>query len=256
MKGKTDQPAKISKASNNALVNSKAEVLKATIKRTDILVNIPVSPFALKRRSNPSAAFAEMVTSFFTAVSKDKEVASAFASFQKHFKGVGLEQEDAIRLDTLMKRGAGKLKIKVGSLPSSIGPGLAYMYDAALETLRSSDHPIEPELIRARAIRIVERSFDTVLPLIGSMSVTALELALDDKKFHDHLSNRASEVETAYLPPRPSGPCEFCEIDMKGPDGQITGTYCGTQAECNALGVIVLVLFIIWLGSEIWDWLS
>ena len=71
------------------------------------------------------------------------------------------------------KRGAGKLKINVGSLPSSIGPGLAYMYDAALQTLRSTDEPIKPELINARAIRFVERSLDTVLPLIGSTSVTA-----------------------------------------------------------------------------------
>ena len=255
MKRRTDKSAKVSTARAKSPVNSKAEVREGAFKRTSILVDICASPFALKRRSNPSAAFAEMVHSFFAATREDDNVARAFASFQKHFKGVVLGQEDAIRLNALKKRGADKLRIKVGSWPSSIGPGLAYMYDAGLETLRSSDKPIEPELIRARAIRIVEGSLDSVLALIGSMSVTALGLALNDDGFHDHLRIRASQLGTAYLY-NPPGPCDYCIFEEKDEFGNVVNLYCGTKQECDTAGAIFIILLILALLDALWDWLT
>jgi hypothetical protein len=97
----------------------------------------------MKRRSNPSAAFAEMVKHFLARVRENDEMAQAFDSFQKHFKGVMLTQEDAIRLAALNKCGAGELGIKVGSWPPALGPGLAFMYHAGLRALQSTDHPID-----------------------------------------------------------------------------------------------------------------
>jgi hypothetical protein len=230
-------------------------VALSELKRGSILLDITVSPFSVKRRSNPSGAFAEMMHRFAVAVREDDDMARAFASFQARFKGVVLEQEDAVRLAELEARGAGDLKIEIGTWPSAMGPGIAYMYDAALETLRSTDHPIEPELIGAKAIRAVERSLDSVLPLLGSMSVKALELALDDKRFSDQLRQRATEVGTAYLD-NPIGPCTNCIFEIKDHNGNVINTVCGTKDECDSIiGWIIIALTLLLLGKLI-DWLT
>jgi hypothetical protein len=225
------------------------------VANSSILVDIIVSPFSLKRRSNPSAAFAEMMDRFSVAIREDDDMARAFASFQERLKGVVLGQDDAVRLAALEARGADELGIKVGSWPSAMGPGLAYMYDAALETLRSTDHPIDPELIGVRAIRLVERSLDSALLLVGSMSVSALELALDDKRFSDQLRQRASEIGTAYLNGQP-GPCDFCIFDSLDKDGNVIGSRCGTEDECKTVGGLIIIIIILLLLGKLWDWLT
>jgi hypothetical protein len=219
-----------------------------------LLVDFVTTPFSVKRRSNPSAAFAEMMERFLAGTRENDEMAKAFASFQKNFKGVVLNQEDAVRLADLEARGAGDLAIKVGSWPLSVGAGLAYMYDAALETLRSTDRPIEPHLIGARAIRMLERSLAGALPIVGSMSVSALELALKDNRFADQLRDRASELEISYLN-QPPGPCEYCIIEEKDKFGNTINAVCGTKGECDLLGGLLLLLLIIGLLGKLWDWL-
>ena len=134
-------------------------------------------------------------------------------------------------------------------------PGLSLMYDAAIETLRSTDLPIESDIINARAIRAVERSFDRVLPLIGSTTVTALELALDDEGLADRLRQRAYELGTSYLVPLPPGVCEHCTFEVYE-DGELVRSGCGTKEECDAMLIIVIVLVVIWLLKELWDWLT
>jgi hypothetical protein len=220
-----------------------------------ILVDIAVTPFSVKRRSNPEAAFAEMMDRFLVATSENDEMAKAFASFQEHFRGVALKKSDAIRLADLEGRGARQLGIKVGRFPWPMGVGIAYMYDAAIETLRSTDLPIEPELIGARAIRMLERSLDTALPLVGSMSVSALELALNDDLFADRLRGRASKLASIFLDDPPA-PCDYCIITTEDKDGNVTGQYCGTKQQCEVLGGIILIFLILLLLEKLWDWLK
>jgi hypothetical protein len=219
-----------------------------------ILVDLVATPFSVKRRSNPSAAFAEMMNHFITATRENDEMAKAFASFQANFKGVALTREDAVRLADLEARGAGKLGITVGSWPLAMGPGLAYMYDAALETLRSTDRPIEPGLVGARAIRMLERSLEGALPIVGAMSVDALELALNDDRFADRLRDRAAEVGVLYLN-QPPGPCEHCIIQVEDENGQVIDATCGTEDECALLGGLFLFLLLLSLLGALWDWL-
>jgi hypothetical protein len=220
-----------------------------------ILVDFAVTPFSVKRRSNPSAAFAEMMERFSAATRENQEMARAFASFQEQFKGVVLERHDAVRLADLEARGAGNLAIKVGSWPSAMGPGFAYMYDAALETLRSTDLPIEPNLIGARAIRMLERSLGSALPVIGAMSVDALELALNDDRFADRLRDRAAELGVVYLN-QPPGPCEYCVFQLEDDQGNIIDIRCGTKDECDLAAGLFLILLLLALLGELWDWLS
>lgn len=245
-------------SSSKVSATSADSTVETALKRTSILFDLLASPFTLKRRVNPSAAFAEMFHTLAAATRQDEDVARAFASFQKHFKGTAVLPEDAARMEALGKR-ARKLKIKVGSLPSAMGPGLALMYDAALEALRSGDDPLFPDCIGAREIRVVERSMDQALALFGSTSVTALELALADKSFANHLRDRAAELQTAYLakrPDLPQGPCEHCEVSIKDKDGKVIDFHCGTEDECAALGIIWLIFLVLFVGKKIWDWLS
>lgn len=224
--------------------------------RASFLVHFATSPFVFQRRSAPSAAFAALSDRFHSAVQDDTEMKRAFANFQEHFSGVVLKQGDAARLAALEERGAGELGIEVASLPLAIGPGLTLMYDAALEILRSSDHPIEPTSIDAQIIRTVEHSLDSILPLIGATSVTALELALDNGGFRDRLRERASELETYLLPLPPSQePCEHCELVITDASGNVVSRRCGSEAECAVLGGFVIIGVGVWLISELWDWL-
>ena len=133
-----------------------------------------------------------------------------------------------------------------------MGPGLALMYDAGLEVLRSSDRQILTELSDARVIRAVARSMDQVLPLIGAASVTAVELALDDPAFRERLKARAGELTTSYVQNWPSGNCEFCEITIQDSDGTVE-TRCGTEDECRAAGGIIVVLIGVLILKWLWD---
>jgi hypothetical protein len=216
-------------------------------------VEVAISRFTLKRRSNPAAAFAEMLDRLLAAATGDTETARAFASFQKTLKGVAVEHDDAVRLAALRERGSDALAIKVGSLPPAVGPGLAYLYDAALETLRSTDRRIMPEMIDARAILVAERSLKNALPLLGSMSVTALELALTDKQFGERLHQRAAALGVVYLN-QPPGICEFCEISVTEADGTVN-MWCGSKTECDNLGGIFILALLLWGLYELLDWL-
>ncbi len=214
-----------------------------------------ISSFVFKRRSNPRAGFAEMVAHLTEAVRKDPEMREAFAAFQNNFSGVVLTQEDAVRLTAVEKRGAAKLGIKVGPLPTAIGPGLTLMYDAAIETLRSSDKPIKPDMINPRMIRMIGRSLDQLLPLLGSTSATALELALDDKGYKDHLSQTATEIGNVYFNSNWNTQCEFCRFESRDEDGNTTGVHCGTEEECDQMGIILIILLVVIVVKELWDWL-
>jgi hypothetical protein len=132
--------------------------------------------FALLRLSNPAAAFAALKDELFEAVRRDRELAEAFESLKK-FKIKFNTREDAQQLADLRRRGADDLGIKVGTLPLAIGPGIAFMYDAAIEALRSNSRPIEPSIFTPRSMRIAERLVDVVFEKTGACSVTALELA-------------------------------------------------------------------------------
>src|SRR5262245_21925353 len=99
-----------------------------------VLIDVQATPFSLLRRSNPKAAFDLMMRRLMAATKEKPDVAKAFASFQKNFRGVMLTQEDAKSLAKLQARS--KKKIKIGHLPSELCPGLAFAYDAGLQVLR------------------------------------------------------------------------------------------------------------------------
>ena len=130
------------------------------------------------------------------------------------------------------------------------------MYDAALETLRSTDLPIEPEMIGPRAIRTVERSLDSALSFVGSLSVIALELALEDKRYRDHLHQRASELGTAVPLDQWSGPCDYCTFEEKDAQGNTIKVICGTKEACEAFGLLFIILLIVLVLKALWDWLT
>ncbi len=220
-------------------------------------MEISSGQFAFLRLSNPSAAFGVLVKSFSAAIEKDYEMVSAFASFQKNFKAKVNTAEDARRIAALANQGADKLGINIGPLPLSMSAGLAFMYDAAVEGLRSSDTRIDPRLFTPRAIRTIERLLDIALPQIGSTSVIALELALADKGYADRLRHRASELDdiVKLQPLRPPGGiCEFCSVIIEDQFGNVEVT-CLSEEECHRLGGSIIVLLIILLVVKIIDWL-
>lgn len=220
---------------------------------TSILVDIRISPFSIKRRTAPSAAFKELTERLSTGIREDDDMAKAFAGLQERFKGVALTQEDAVRLAAVEARGAGDLGITAGSWPPVLGAGLAFMYNAALETLRSTDLPIEPQLFGARAIRLTQGLLEEALPNLGSLGVSAFELALDDRVFADQLKQAASGLGVAYLD-NWHGPCETCEIQTTDVDGHVS-SICGTADECNDLLIVIVILLLLGLLKALWDWL-
>ena len=218
--------------------------------------------FMIKGRSNPSAAFAELHRNFLTAVEEDKRLANEFSKFVKNFHGVALSQEDAAIIAGLKKRhGDLKPEIKIGSLPPQIGPGLALLYDTAVESLRSGYQPTT-HMFEVRTIRLIEKSLNNVMGLISSANVTAYELALKDKNFANKLRSRANELNTimpvddTIMPvDNTPGICEYCEISWRDQYGH-EGTYCGTQEQCEALGSSFIILLIILALANLIDWLS
>ena len=210
--------------------------------------------FSWLRRSNPSAAFNLIKEDFLAALKQDREMARIFDRIVK-FKGNFNTVEDAKRLTQLRKKGADKLGIRVGSLPLDIGPGLALMYDAALEALRSSGRPIAPGMIRARALRMAERLLDDFFPQVGANTIVALETALSDDNFADHLRDRAGELSWVAMQPINPGMCEYCVVTIKDDQGNIIDVQCPDKETCDTLGTIFVIALIIWLVYEIIDWL-
>jgi hypothetical protein len=210
--------------------------------------------FALLRLSNPAAAFAALKDELFEAVRRDRELAEAFESLKK-FKIKFNTREDAQQLADLRRRGADDLGIKVGTLPLAIGPGIAFMYDAAIEALRSNSRPIEPSIFTPRSMRIAERLVDVVFEKTGACSVTALELALADRDYADRLRKRAAELGWLALDNPIGEPCEFCTVTV---EDELTGRVevtCPTKQECERLSGGFWLLILILLLSALLDWL-
>jgi len=217
--------------------------------------------FALLRLSNPAAAFAALYKDFFRAIEDDCAMAAAFASFEKCSTEPLNSSKDASRIHDLIAQGADKLGIKVGSLPLGMSASLAFAYDAAVEALRSSDVRIETRMFGARAVRTAGLLLNDFLHHVGSLNVTALELALRDERYAERLRQRAGELGkvtrldgVVLLPPDPTL-CEHCVITEKDKDGNIIGVYCPTKEECNRLGGLLIFLLLVWLIVKLIDWL-
>jgi hypothetical protein len=211
--------------------------------------------FEFLRRSNPAAAFDMLVRDFLSAVEDDTELAEAFASYQKHLNGPINTTEDARRLAALKEQGAEDLNITVGTLPFAMSAGLAFMYDVAVEALRSSDTRLHPNMFSPRAVGTAERLLDLALLQIGSSTVTALELAMADSAYADRLRERAGEIGwVARQPPDPVGPCEFCTVTITDAEG-VPHITCPSKEDCETIGGIVLVLILILLIYELLDWI-
>jgi hypothetical protein len=211
--------------------------------------------FQFLRRSNPAAAFDVLVRDFLFAVENDPEMAEAFASFQKHLNGPINTTEDARRLAVLKEQGAEDLNITVGTLPFAMGAGLAFMYDVAVEALRSSDAPLDSKMFSPRAVGTAERLLDLAMLQIGSSTVTALELAMADSAYADRLRERAGEIGwVARQPPNPTGPCEHCTVTIEDELGNVQIT-CPSKEDCESLGGLILGLLLVWLIVGIIDWL-
>jgi hypothetical protein len=216
------------------------------------------STIALLRSSNPAAAFAALKDELFEAVQRDPELAKAFESLKKFRIEFTTTREDARQLADLQRQGADQLGIKVGILPLAIGPGVAFMYDAAIEALRSNNGPIEPNIFTARSMRVAERLFDVVFEKTGACSVTALKRALADGDYADRLRNRAAELRwlgQGWLAlDNPIGPCEWCTIAVKDATGVETIT-CPTQKQCEEAAPAFWLLIIIFLLMPLLKWL-
>lgn len=228
---------------------------------------MPISSeqFAVLRRTNPAAAFSELMKDLSRAIKEDSEVAKAVAAFQT---GIGKKIKFSVNartLDALKAKGAANLGINVGSMPVALSAGLAFLYDEALEALRSSDVRIKPQMISPRAIHSAERLFDKFLAETSSKSVTALDLALSDEKYAQHLRQRAGELTTVgklggitFLDTSPdpgTGICEHCTIVVTDEDGKILDYSCPTEEQCAAMFDLLLLLLLIYLLWKLFDWL-
>ena len=90
---------------------------------------------------------------------------------------------------------------------------------------------------------------------LGSLGVTALELALDDRVFADQLKQTAAELGVAYFDNWGHGPCENRELQVKDKDGHVIDLGCGTADECTDVLIVFIVLVLIGLLKALWDWL-
>lgn len=224
------------------------------------------STFELKRKSNPERAFAELYERG-RALSRDGKGSRAARAAQLFKGGVLITGPDAARLAELVgrleKQGMSASKFKVSEGYGNLGAGLALLYDAALERLGSSDDLFGSSRFDLRTSAAVARTVESVLPLIGSATVTALELSLDDANFARRLEERAGQLGKLLTPfiDNPSGPCEFCEIIEQDSEGIVIDRRCGTEAECDAFfwGVVVILLIagavalLQWIWDELFD---
>lgn len=180
-------------------------------------------------------------------------MAEIFDRFRR-FEGKFNTSEDAKRLVELTERGADKLDIKVGTLPLEIGPGLAFMYDVALEAIRANPGRINSKMLRARSLRTAEGLLDVFFLKIGSSTITALEQALEDDDYADRLRHRANEINVAR-DNYPTGPCEFCTVTYENKDTGDFEITCPSESECNNMSIIFWLLLLAWLTYELIDWL-
>ena len=94
------------------------------------------------------------------------------------------------------------------------------------------------------------------MPVVGSASVAALEMASADSAFRERLRNRASEVSGVmeFDQPGPDPTCEYCTIVIEK-EGEPPFSYCGTKEECDVIAGWFWLLLIVWGVAEVLDWL-
>jgi|GEM_PF-6179139 len=209
--------------------------------------------FAVKRRVDPAGAFDDLVARLTTAIDDDPAVAAAFGEIS-NFDLAFVQGSDTDRLEELKTSGT-EFHLKVGTLPEAIGPGLTVLYDAALNTLATSDQPIDPDWITARTVGRLTKSFDSFVEMIGSASVQATEMSRAGKDVADRLESRAQRLGEFFeraVPP--TGPCEFCTITQTDRDGNIVAAFCGTEQQCRSMGILALVLILVLLLGWITGW--
>jgi hypothetical protein len=213
--------------------------------------------FALKRRSAPSAAFAEIVEALRTAVRDDPEMAEAVEQAVNSIGGVALSQEKAERLKELDQLGTNRLGVDVAAFPHSMGPGFVLLYDATLEALRSTAKPINLDFVNAQSIRELASSMERFVSLTGDATLTALDLALADDQFANRLSERANEIVATYLddsdPAFGCGPDE-CVAYIQRSDGTVEKV-CLPEGECGVIGGSVVVFITVGLVIAVVDWI-
>lgn len=209
--------------------------------------------FTLKRRVNPAAAFDELVRHLERAVEEDPAMAKAFAPLRT-FNADFVVQADSGRLAELDFDAREDLDISVAGLPKEVSLGLALLYDGALKTLEVTDVPLEPAKVDARVVSKLVGSFNSFAATVGAASVQAVEISRRDSGLLDRLAGHAKVLtdEVGRFPQQ--GPCEFCTLTTRDRDGNILGTYCGTEDQCGVFGVLWLILLLILLLDWIFGW--
>jgi hypothetical protein len=206
-------------------------------------------------RSGPAAVFESLREELTAAIQEDREVAVIFEGI-RNFSAPLNTPEDARRVGELAGRGAEDLGIKVGTLPLAIGPGLAFMYDLALEGIRANPSRVNSRILKnTRLLRAAAGLFDVGLLNVGHSTVTALEQALEDDEYAERLRHRADELGYLARDQFPTVGCDFCQVVVHN---TVTGEYditCPTQAECESLGVWFWLFLLLMLIVSIWDWL-
>jgi hypothetical protein len=205
--------------------------------------------------SKPSEIFAKYKLEVQAALRDDAGMQEAFKRLQS-FKGVFNTPEHAKRLDELKAKGADQLNIGISNLPLLIGAGLVYMYDVAIEAIRSEPERVDSKAFRGRALHTAESLFDVWLLNVGACGVTAIERALEDEEYANRLSYRATELGWIAFDDRPpQDVCPFCTVIRKGPTGNIEEIQCPSEQECNDLLWLILLLLALWLTYKLIKWL-
>lgn len=218
-------------------------------------MEIQTEHFDLLRSSNPAAAFTILVDTIRNVMKDDPSVARELTSALRNFKSDHAVRDGAHRLGLLKAQGADKLGINVGSLPLLLSAGVVFIYDAAVERMRSSDEGVDPEMINARTLRTVERVHGLDFPNIGSMGATALERALADKHYAQRLRDRAAELKWAEMDSGGIG-CDYCMINVRDKaTGEVISSYCGSKEECDTLGTLFLAIILIYAIYKVIKWL-
>ncbi len=205
--------------------------------------------------TKPSDIFAKYKLDVQAAFKDDVGMQEAFKRLQ-NFKGVFNTRDDAKRLDGLKAKGADQLNIGINNLPLLIGAGLVYMYDVAIEAIRSEPERVNAKAFRGRALHTAESLFDVWLLNVGTCGVTALERALEDEEYANRLRYRATELGWIAFDDRPpQDVCPFCTVIRRGSTGNIEEIQCPSEQECNDLLWLILLLLALWFSYKLIKWL-